>query len=1061
MKKIADLIVEKRILIFLTVLVIAGVCAVLIFKVEVNTDLTKYLPDDSSMKIGMDLMDEEFPEAEGDYTVRVVFKNLTEEQIAQTKKELSEIKNVDKVDYKSGDEEYNRDGYTKFVVHTKYDYDTAEELAVEEAIETGFSRNGMMYKNDSNDTPDFPLWVAFAAVAMITTILIIMSGSWIEPFLFLFTIGIAVAINMGTNIFIGEISEKTFSVAAILQLVLSMDYSIILISRYRQELAKTADRKDAMKAAIIGAFSSISSSSLTTVVGLLAMLFMSFKLGLDMGVVLAKGVLLSVICVFLVMPGLILICSKAIEKTAKPSPVIPTGGLARLCNKLRLPITVAFVGLFVAAYILQKQTVISYSMTTADPIADIFPKTSTVVMLYENKDDEKVTAIAEELEKQDNVKAATNYSNMLGKQHTAADMVDAVNDLSESMGSGKEQDIEPDESMFNMLYYKYYGGEAGTMTAGEFMRFIAEDVMTNETFKSYISNDMEQNTAMIKRLSDAQALQTPVSAAELAEFFGMEESQCTQLFTYYCLQRPDAEAKPLTANEFVSFILDDLASDETYASMFDKQSLAQMQMLRTFTDKSAIQQPLSPKELAQYLGMDETAAQQLAGYYHQMNQTGSTDMKLSVYEMVSFLCGNKEQFAQSMDAAMLGQMEQLKGIMDTALGEVQLDEISLAAMLGMEQGQAHQLTMLYTMRSPDFEMKLSAAEFVNFLVNGVLADESMAQNFTEENRTQLTYLSKLINAVVSEQKYTSSEMTELFRGMTDELDENETAVMYLYHDANGSPDKTKTMSVEQLMNYLNDTLICDETFKPLLDDDTVSDIKQNAADLNDGIKQLKGPNYSRLILSVTVPEEGEETDAFYELVNEKCKALTGEYHLIGSSAMNYEMSQTFDSELLFITILTAAAIFLVVLITFRSVGVPLILVLLVQTGVYITVTVIGFQGYSIYFLALMIVQCILMGSTIDYGILFSNYYREFRRDNDRPEALKKAYSGSMHTILTSGLIMVTTTAILGQCYGEPTVEQICRTISIGAASAIILIIFILPGVLAFLDRFTAGRNRKK
>ena len=212
---------------------------------------------------------------------------------------------------------------------------------------------------------------------------------------------------------------------------------------------------------------------------------------------------------------------------------------------------------------------------------------------------------------------------------------------------------------------------------------------------------------------------------------------------------------------------------------------------------------------------------------------------------------------------------------------------------------------------------------------------------------------------------------------------------------------------------------------------------------------------------VTVPEEGEVTNAFYEKMEKSLKELSGDYYLVGSSAMNYEMSQTFSKELLLITLLSAGAIFLVVLITFRSLGVPIVLVLLVQTGVYITISAVGFQGYSINYLALLIVQCILMGSMIDYGILYSNYYREARRTCGRPEALKQAYAGAIHTILTSGLIIVTVTGILGQCFGEPTIEQIIQTISIGALSAIILILFVLPGVLACFDRFTAGKNRLK
>ena len=1061
MKKIADFIVEKRVLLLILFIALAGICGALILAVNVNTDMTKYLPDKSSMKQGMDKMDEEFPDAEGDYTIRVMFKGLDEQQKGEMKTKLSEIKNVDKVDYKPDDADYNKDDYTKYVLHTKYDYESTEEQNIEQDIEANFSRNDMQFKNDSNESPGLPTWVIVTAVSLLMVILIIMSGSWIEPFLFLFTIGIAVAINMGTNVFLGEISDQTFSVASILQLVLSMDYSIILISRYRQELAKNSDRKQAMKSAIVGAFASISSSSLTTVVGLLALVFMSFKIGMDMGIVLAKGVFLSVVCVFLVLPGLILLCSRAIEKLAKPSPNIPTGGLAKFCNKARIPLTLCFVALFAAAYILQQKTVIAYSMTTADPIADIFPTTSSVVLLYDNKDDEKVTEIAEQLKNQPNVKAATNYTNMLGKQHTAAEMVDAVDDLSESMGSGKKRDINADESMFNMLYYKYYGGEVGKMTAGEFMRFLSQDVLTNESFRDYIGDDMSKNTEMMLRLSDKSALTKPLSPAEIAQFFTMEKAQCEQLFTYYFMQKKDVQTSRITAAELTNFVLNDLAQDKAYAQTFDQKSLEQMKMLQMFTDKNAITKKLTAAEIAQRLGMQKAAAEQMIGYYYSAKQQTSKDMTISLYDFVGFISANKQQFAQSADEQTLAKMDMLKGIMDAALGDVKLDEKQLAQMMSMEQQKAHQLLIVYTVKSESSSLKMSAAEFIGFLTKGVLADKEMSKNFTEENRAQLTGTAQLIEAVLADKEFSAAEMTQLFKSMSGDLDENSVELMYLYHDSNANADKSKTLSVEQLMNYLADTLVNDKTFKAILDDEMVADIKQSAADLKDGKKQLKGEHYSRLILSVTIPEEGEETDAFYRLVNEKCEALDGDYHLIGSSAMNYEMSLSFDGELLLITILTAVAIFIVVLITFRSAAVSAILVLLVQCGVYITVSVIGFQGYSIHFLALLIVQCILMGSTIDYGILFSNYYRESRKTCAKAEALKKAYKGSMHTILTSGLIMVTVTAILGQCFGDPTVEQICKTISIGAASAIMLIVFILPGILACLDRFTAGKIRVK
>ena len=168
--------------------------------------------------------------------------------------------------------------------------------------------------------------------------------------------------------------------------------------------------------------------------------------------------------------------------------------------------------------------------------------------------------------------------------------------------------------------------------------------------------------------------------------------------------------------------------------------------------------------------------------------------------------------------------------------------------------------------------------------------------------------------------------------------------------------------------------------------------------------------------------------------------------------MAWEMSQSFASELNRMTILTAVVIFLVVLIAFRSLLIPLVLVSLIQTAVFATMVLIRFTGGSMYYLALLMVQSILMGATIDYAILFTDYYLEKRSNtDDLKEVLQSAYDHSIHTILTSGLIIVIVTMILGNVFPNPATGQICFTIGEGAAVALIMILFILPGVLAALD----------
>lgn len=156
--------------------------------------------------------------------------------------------------------------------------------------------------------------------------------------------------------------------------------------------------------------------------------------------------------------------------------------------------------------------------------------------------------------------------------------------------------------------------------------------------------------------------------------------------------------------------------------------------------------------------------------------------------------------------------------------------------------------------------------------------------------------------------------------------------------------------------------------------------------------------------------------------------LSGRHYLIGNSVMVNEMESGFSRELLLITLLTAVSVFIVAALTFRSLAVPAILVLIVQCGVFITVSALGAIGGSMYYLALLIVECILMGATIDYGILFTSYYRETRAALSVKEAIAAAYKGSIHTILTSGTIMVLITAVIGPLFGNPTIGQIVRTL---------------------------------
>ena len=172
------------------------------------------------------------------------------------------------------------------------------------------------------------------------------------------------------------------------------------------------------------------------------------------------------------------------------------------------------------------------------------------------------------------------------------------------------------------------------------------------------------------------------------------------------------------------------------------------------------------------------------------------------------------------------------------------------------------------------------------------------------------------------------------------------------------------------------------------------------------------------------------------------------------------MHESFPGEMNRLTILTVVAIFLIVALVFRKLSVPLILTLIIQCAVWITMGTSYLQGISMYYLPLLIVQCLLLGAMVDYGILYADYYREARKLHGKKYSVAFALRHAIHTILTSGLVLVSVTTGVGIIYltAEPAISEILFTIAKGTFVAGLLIVFVLPGVLTALDRAPEPEN---
>lgn len=1061
MQKIAAFIVKKRKLLLVVMFILAGVCAALMPLVGVNTDMTKYLPDDSQMKIGMDHMNEAFPDAEQTYTIRVMFRGLDAREKLAIREQLAGIPNVDTVAYEPDSSDYNRDDATLYKLSTRFDYKSAEEAQIERDVAERFAGYDVAVRSDDTSTPSIPPIVFILSIVLVTTILLIACPSYFEPVLFLVTIGVAVLLNQGSNILLGETSDVTASISAILQLALSMDYSIILMNRYRQELAKGDDRESAMTRALTAAFGSITGSSVTTIVGLLMLVFMRFKIGFDLGIVLAKGVLFSLLCVFTVLPGLILWADKVVRRTMK-KPRAPKrerksvlAWLGRFSCRWRGVIAAVFVLVFAGSYILQLSTQISYTLTDPDPVAEVFPPDNPLVVLYNNQDEEAVAALADRLEDDPNVKSAMSYSTTLGRQCTAEQMANAIAAL--------ETGVPVSADMLGMIYYDVHGdGQSATMTAAQFLRFLSEDVANNASFAPYIDESLTANLQTLLKFSDPAALTQQRPAESLAEFLGMSASDAKQLLLYYYTLHGGADGGgTMTIPAFSDFLNNEVLTDPTMAGMVDDAARAQASQLQTFTDVTAMTTPRDAAGIAGLLDMDESTVNALFVAYHASkgDLLSGGQWEVSMQNMANFLAG----YSGLLDEEREQQITQLSWIINGSVYGTQYTAPQLASILGMDAGQMQQLYMLYNSRYGDTSgWTLSVQQFVNFLCQEVLPDARFASRLSGVDTAQLQSARTIINAVASGRSYTAAGLADLFSGLSSRMDRGTMELLFLYYASVNRSEADWTMSMQELFDYLQDQFLTDARFASFLTDDMRAQITGAQTLLTDAVAQLRGSNYSRLVLTTTLPAESAETSAFIaELMQDLDAVTTGDHYLIGNSAMGYEMENSFHSELELITVLTAVSIFLVVVFTFRSLIIPALLVLLVQCGVYITVMVVGLQGLEIYYLALLIVECILMGATIDYGILYTSYYREMRASMPVRDALIAAYRGSIHTVLTSGSILVLVTAVDGRFFGNLAVEQICRTISIGAFAAILLILLFLPGVLALFDRWVLPRDLRR
>lgn len=382
MKRIAKFIAyhPKTITIIAVLLLIPA--AIGYINTFVNYDILSYLPGDLDSVKGENELDETFNSASMSF---LVIEDMPSKDVAALKEKIAKVDNVSSVIWVNDiadisipqeiipqavkDIFYSKDGKcTMMLIQYKYKAVTDETMQAIEDVrgllnnQCFLSGMGVIMK-DTRDLADSqaPVFIAIA-IAIALVVMTFCMESWVEPWVLLAALCMAVVYNMGTNLIFGQISYITQCIAAILQLGVTMDYSVFLIDRFEEEKPKHADKRDAMASAIQGAFLSLSGSSLTTIFGFLALCFMDLSLGKDIGLVMAKGVVFGVLTVTIVLPALVLQCDKIIHKYRHKSFIPKFDKLNNFVVNHKKVWVAIFVVLFIPSYIMQSNVNVYYSM---------------------------------------------------------------------------------------------------------------------------------------------------------------------------------------------------------------------------------------------------------------------------------------------------------------------------------------------------------------------------------------------------------------------------------------------------------------------------------------------------------------------------------------------------------------------------------------------------------------------------------------------------------------------------------------------------------------------------
>ncbi len=735
---LGDFITNHRYFFLIFFLGLSAFCLFNINNVSINDSIISYLPDETETKQGMDIMENEFGSLN---TIKLMVGNISLEEANDLAIKLAEVDNVKSVLFNEAETSY-KDENALYTLEL-------EDISDEEITQAKTDIEGLVaeekhsiYSEAFEDPMDGIGLALGLSVCVIIVILLITSKTYFEPVIAFIVFAISIILNMGSNFIFGEISYITQSIAVILQLALSIDYVIIFMNQFMKEIGDTDDKILAIKKTVTKTTPEIFASSLTTVSGLLALVFMQLKIGEDIGLVLSKGIICSLLTVIFVMPSLLAIFTKVIVKLKKKERVKKSSELCEFILKSRKVLLPVFVALVVVATCLIPSYQYVYNPTSANSIR-------------------------------------------------RSENVEALNEIEAEFGTSNDLVILVKNEA------KDYNKELA----------LANELKKNDRITLFTSLGSYE-------ISDGVSLGTMVSYLEAAKIFNIDSKISLNLYQYYAKQNNQ---------------LDQLDNINSY--------------------------------------------------------------RIAVIDLINFLHANQK------------------------------------------------------------DLRLS----------------------------------------------------------------------------------------EAMLAQVNATYDMLEASKSLLESD----------------------QYSRFILNLDAPVESAET---YELV-EEIREVTGRHYeevkLIGNTVNAMDLESSFTSDNMIITGITILFIGIILLCTFKSFWLTILLILTIEGSILINFGIVALLGKEIFFMAYIVVSAIQMGATIDYAIVIATRYKVLRAKFDKKKSIIGTLEDSIPAVVTSGLILLIAGFLIGFMSSSSAISSIGLFLGIGTVISLLAAIFVLPAVLYLFDKLFIKNSTSK